>query len=138
MGQKNRFVKQEWYNQRRSQTHYFHIFDWTFIFVVRPAWNVLRSDPYITLYSLKFMHMEQAGLMAMMSDQWKSFKPMEPEKLQPLKLPHFYITMIGIVVGLFLAIIAFAVEKFAWAKVAKNNVGSKNGLKKNFEKVISK
>ena len=123
MGEEHEFVQQEWYNQKKNRTHYFHIFLWSWFSMTHAAWNVLRSDPYRTLYHLKFMHMEQAGLMAMMSDQWKSFKPMEPEKLEPLKLLHFYITMIGVVVGLFLATIAFAVEKFKSTKIANSNVG---------------
>ena len=55
----------------------------------------------------------------MLSKQWKTMKPMEPDVLEPLKLPHFYITMIGIVVGIFLAFIAFALEKLWFAKSKK-------------------
>ena len=83
------------------------------------AWVVLKTDPYLTLYQLKFMHMEEAGLMNMMSGQWKSFKPMEPDVLEPLKIEHFYIIMIGIVVGMLLASIIFAAEKFVSAKSCK-------------------
>ena len=85
------------------------------------SWVVLKTDPYLPIYQLKFMHMEEAGVIKMMSDQWKSFKPMEAELLEPLKLQHFYITMIGIAVGILLAFVAFAVEKFLSAKNVKNN-----------------
>ena len=114
------FQKQEWYNQRRLHTHYFYIILWTSLFMpTYNSWIVLKTDPYLPVYQVKFMHMEQAGLMEMMSKQWKSFKPMESEVLKPLKLLHFYITMIGIAVGLFLSFITFALEKFWFAKTNK-------------------
>ena len=118
------FVKQEWYNQKQLQTHYFHMFSWPYFPQVYPSWVVLKPDPYLAIYSLKFMHMEQAGLMARISSQWKSFKPMEPEKLEPLKMVHLYVTMIGIVCGLFLALVVFIAEKFRSDKSKKNVVCS--------------
>ena len=56
------------------------------------------------------MHMEQAGIIARLSRQYSTFKPNEPEVLEPLKLEHFYITMIGIISGICLAALSFAVE----------------------------
>ena len=115
MGYSHDLKRQEWYNQRRLHTHYFHTFAWD-VFQGHAYWYGLTTDPYLDVYELKFMHMEQAGIVAMMVGQWDSFKPMEPDVLEPLKIEHFYITMIGIVVGIFLAFIAFSVEKFISTK----------------------
>ena len=119
-GYNHNFKKQEWYNQRRLHTHYFHTILWTpFFMTTHTSWVVLKMDPYLPIYQLKFMHMEQAGLMEMISNQWKIFRPMESEVLEPLKLLHFYITMIGIAVGIFLSFITFALEKLLFAKTMK-------------------
>ena len=79
----------------------------------------MKADPYLAFYDLKFIHMEQAGLMARLENQWKPFKPMEPDVLEPLKLEHFYLTFIGNAIGLLLSYIAFAGEKFWFAKAKK-------------------
>ena len=76
----------------------------------------MKNDPYMAFYDLKFIHMEQAGLMARLENQWKSFKPMEPDVMEPLKLKHFYLTLIGNAIGLLFSSIAFAGEKFQFAK----------------------
>ena len=120
-GYNHDFQKQEWYNQRRLHMHYFHTVFWEYFPTTYSAWVVLKTDPYFPIYQVKFMHMEQAGLMELMSGQWNSFKPMESEELEPLKLPHFYITMIGIAAGISLSFIAFALEKLWLAKAKKSD-----------------
>ena len=79
------------------------------------------TDPYLGIYEQKLSHIDQSGLMDMLARQRMPMKPMEPEVLEPLKLEHFYIILIGNTVGLMLASVAFAFEKIIWAKKAANN-----------------
>ena len=73
-GYRNDFMRQEWHNQKRFRVHHFHIFDWRYFPKVHASWVVLKTDPYLAVYERKFLHMEQAGLMELMSAQWRSFR----------------------------------------------------------------
>ena len=101
-------VGQDWRNQMQDRVHYFHTFPFGPKTIA--GWSMLSTSPYLPLFLLKFMHMEQAGIVARLSRQYSTFKPNEPEDLEPLKLQHFYITMIGIICGLCLAALSFVVE----------------------------
>ena len=125
IGYKPDLVRQEWRNQNKLQTHFLHIFSWSWFGTDHIAWNAIRTDPHLPLYDLKFMHMDQAGLTAMMADQWKSFKTTEPDLLEPLKPEQFYVTAVGIAAGTLLASVAFAVEKCKQAKAGQNNMPNK-------------
>ena len=85
----------------------------------------MKNDPYLAFYDLKFMHMEQAGLTERLENQWKPFKVMELDVLEPLKLKHFYLTMIGNAIGLLISSIAFAGEKFQLKLKLKNKTKEK-------------
>ena len=102
-------MRQEWKNQNEERTQYFHKFSYSF--VTYRAWNILSTSPYLPLFHLKFVHMEQAGIMAKLAKQYSLLlKREESEELEPLKLEHFYIIFIGIICGLFLALFSFVVE----------------------------
>ena len=112
-------VRQEWRNQKHERAHYFHKFAYTNLYTYA-GWSMLSTSPYKALFHLKFMHMEQAGIIARLSRQYSTFKSSEPEELEPLKLEHFYITMIGIVGGTILGAFSFAMEvmsKFSQKKL---------------------
>ena len=102
---------QEWKNQKQDGKRYFHKFH------IPPksvaGWSTLTSSPYLDIFVNKFTHMEQAGIMDRLQRQYTIFKPMELEPLEPLKLEHFYITLIGIAVGTFLALVSFVAERMA-------------------------
>lgn len=101
-------VRQEWRNQRWDRVHYFHKFEFGRKSVA--TWKILTTSPYLDLFYLKFMHMEQAGIVDKLSRQFSTMKPTEPDVLEPLKLEHFYITVIGIAAGMFLSLLMFAME----------------------------
>ena len=101
-------LRQDWKNQIEERTHYFHKFP--HFEQSHTVWNILSTSPYLPLFHLKFMHMEQAGIMAKLARQYSLLKREESEKLDPLKLEHFYIIFIGIFCGLFLAVLAFVLE----------------------------
>ena len=102
-------LKQEWKNVKQDSRQYFYSF------IVPPktsaGWATIKSSPYRELFSTKFTHMEQAGITARLQRQYSVLKPMEDEVLEPLKLEHFYITLIGIAGGTFLALLTFVVER---------------------------
>ena len=107
-------LKQEWKNQKQDRIKMFHMFD------VPPhtvaGWNMLTTSPYLDIFVNRFTLMEQAGIMARLQRQYKAFKLMEPEVLEPLKLEHFYITLIGNIIGIFVALVAFVWERIIHAK----------------------
>ena len=74
------------------------------------GWNVLTTSPYLNIFVDKFRQMEQAGIMERLGRQYVTAKPVEDGPLEPLKLKHFYIIFLGIVVGMFLALVSFLVE----------------------------
>ena len=61
-------------------------------------------------FFILFMGMEQAGITEKLSRQHATFKPTDQGVLEPLKLNYFYITMVGIVIGIFLAALTFTME----------------------------
>ena len=115
---KQELIQQEWKNQRKERAHYFHKFpifksdNWA-------GWSMLSTSPYLHLFHLKYVHMEQAGIIAKLAKQYSLLKREESEELEPLKLEHFYIILIGIVCGLFLALFSFVVEKMS-KNICKN------------------
>ena len=112
---KEAISKQEWYNQKRERINYFRTFP--FHFDTMYCWKALTTDPYANIYDLRLVHIQEAGLMEMLSRQQLPMKPMEPDVLKPLKLEHFYITIIGIGAGNLMALLAFLAEKLAqWVK----------------------
>ena len=101
-------IRQRWQNKKQENMTYFYLFE-------RPpksvaGWNILTTSPYLDIFVSKFIQMEQAGIMARLQHQYNVFNPMETEVLKPLKLEHFYITLIGIIVGVLLALVSFMVE----------------------------
>ena len=102
-------LRQEWRNERRDKKQYFHTFAASP--VASAGWATIKSSPYREIFVGKFTQMEEAGIISRLQSQYLVFKSMEEEELEPLKLEHFYITLIGIAVGSFLATMTFVVER---------------------------
>ena len=111
-------VRQQWRNQKREGKRYFYMFEHPPTSV--SGWSILTTSPYLDIFVNKFTHMEQAGIMARLRHQYDVFRPMEPEVLEPLKLEHFYITLIGIVGGIYIALVSFLAEHLRHAKRNRN------------------
>ena len=103
-------LKLDWKYQKQDGKAYFHI-------VNKPpksvaGWMTLSTNPYLDLYFLKFMHMEQAGVMDKLYKQYLPFKSVKIDMLEPLKVEHFYITLLGICGGTAFSLMCFLVERF--------------------------
>ena len=68
---------------------------------------------------LKLLTLPQAGIMERLENQYEVLKFVDTEKLEPLKLEHFYIVLIGICLGTFLGSVSFAAEVCAKKKMRK-------------------
>lgn len=82
-------------------------------------WITLKHNPYIPLFEEKILQAEETGLNHKFWDEPVLFKIKEEVPIKPLKLEHFYITLIGNVIGLVLSLTAFAYEMLVVPKNPK-------------------
>ena len=73
------------------------------------SWSMLKADPYRQIFYSKMLYMYQNGIMIKLSGK-KLFEATESEPLEPLKLDHFYLVLIGIAVGLISSSVSFGIE----------------------------